>query len=91
MLQKHSFSGVGKTPQVQRNPRCSKNIYRPGAEKTPWMLRKHRVLKKHYLDAEKVPDARKTPFRCWKNPQPVAEGWCLVLSWTLDCYACFFA
>ena len=28
------------------------------------------MLKKHLLDAGKVPDAGKTPFQCWKNPQP---------------------
>ena len=47
---------------------CWKNT--AGADKTPWMLRKPRVLKKHLLDAGKVPDAGKTPFQCWKNPQP---------------------
>ena len=34
------------------------------------MLQKPRALKKHYLDAGKVPYARKKPFRCRKNPQP---------------------
>ena len=33
-----------------------------GADETPWMLRKPRVLKKHLLDAEKVPDAGKNTF-----------------------------
>ena len=56
MLQKHAFFG------------CWKNT--AGADKTPWMLRKPRVLKKHLLDAEKVPDAGKTPFQCRKNTQP---------------------
>jgi len=41
---------------------CWKNT--AGADKTPWMLRKPRVLKKHHLDAQKVPDAGKTPFQC---------------------------
>ena len=49
VLKKHRRCG--------ENLRSSKNTYCPGAEKTPWMLRKHQVLKKHHLDAEKVLDA----------------------------------
>ena len=64
MLQKHSFFG------------CWKNT--AGADKTPWMLRKPPVLKKHLLDAGKVPDAGKTPFQCWKNPQPFSIAACPV-------------
>ena len=35
------------------------------------MLKKPRVLKKHPLNAEKVPGAGKTPFQGWKNTKPL--------------------
>ena len=78
MLRKHTFVDAEKTPpgaEKTLGPQkhlsdaaktiffgCWKNT--AGADKTPWMLRKPRVLKKHLLDAEKVPDAGKTPFQC---------------------------
>ena len=32
------------------------------------------MLKKHLVDAEKVPDAGKTPFQCSKNQQRLAKS-----------------
>ena len=92
VLRKHSFVDAEKTPpgaEKTLGPQkktfwCYKNtLFRvlentAGADKTPWMLRKSRVLKKHLLDAEKVPDAGKTPFQCWKNPQPFKKSFPII-------------
>ena len=61
---KNTFSDAAKTLFFG----CWKNT--AGADKTPWMLRKPQVLKKHLLDAEKVPDAGKTPFNAEKIHSP---------------------